>query len=169
MRVEPEIFDYLVSLISDHPVFHNNSNCPQIPVPAQLAIFLNRAGHDGNLASPEDIAQWAGVSVGTVENATKRCLIALVSLHDQAVHLPTADDKEAAKEYIEKETCPEWRNGYLLADGTKIPVFCKPGLHGEAWYDKNKDYSLDAQIIGLPHNLLIVDYTLGHTGSVHDS
>ncbi|KAL1749955.1 hypothetical protein FB107DRAFT_224683 [Schizophyllum commune] len=147
MRVEPEIFDYLVSLISDHPVFHNNSSCPQIPVPAQLAIFLNRAGHDGNLASSEDIAQWAGVSVGTVENATKRCLIALVSLHDQAVHLPTADDKEAAKEYVEKETCPEWRNGYLLADGTKLPVFCKPGLHGEAWYDKNKDYSLDAQVI----------------------
>jgi hypothetical protein len=58
-------------------------------------------------------------------------------------------------------------------------------LHGEAWFDKNKNYSIDCQvcdhrfpfellthafqIICLPHNLLIVDYSLGHTGSVHDA
>jgi DDE superfamily endonuclease len=90
---------------------------------------------------------------------------------------------------VEAATCPKWRNGFLLADGTKFPLFQKPGLHGEAWFNKNKNYSIDCQvcnqssqlqhtnlysshtlqIICQPHNLLITDYSLGHTGSVHDA
>ena len=34
----------------------------------------------------------------------------------------------------------------LLVDGTKFPVFQRPSLHGDAWFDKNKDYSLDCQV-----------------------
>jgi len=83
--------------------------------------------------------------------------------------MPPEEEKERAKEYVEAATCPEWRNGFLLADGTKFVLFQKPGLHGEAWYDKNKNYSIDCQIISLPQSLLIVDYSLGHTGSVHDA
>ena len=33
-----------------------------------------------------------------------------------------------------------------LADGTKFVLFQKPGLHGEAWFDKNKNYSIDCQV-----------------------
>ena len=84
-------------------------------------------------------------------------------------------------------TCPEWWNRFLLTDGTKFVLFQKPGLYGEAWFNKNKNNSIDCQvciqffqmlshcvltyslqIISLPQNLLIVDYSLGHTGSVHN-
>lgn len=34
----------------------------------------------------------------------------------------------------------------MMADGTKFPLFERPGLHGDAWFDKNKDYSLDGQV-----------------------
>lgn len=169
LRVSPAVFDRLVELIEDDPVFHNNSNNRQFPVYIQLAIFLVRIGHYGNAASPENVAQWAGVSTGLVEKATYRCLVAFLRMHDDVVLLPTAEEKERAKEYVEWATCPEWRDGFLLADGTKFPFFQKPGLHGEAWFDKNKDYSSDAQIVATPHNLMIADYSLGHTGSVHDS
>jgi hypothetical protein len=134
-----------VELIEGHDIFHNNSNTPQYPIPIQLAIFLIRVGHYGNASSPEYVAQWAGVCVGTVINATYRCLVAFLALHDEAVMMPPEEEKERAKKYVEEVTCPEWRNGFLLADGTKFALFQKPGLHGEAWFDKNKNYSIDCQ------------------------
>ena len=146
LRVSPDVFDRLVELIEGHVIFHNNSNVPQQPIPTQLAIFLVRVGHYGNASSPEYVAQWAGVCVGTVINATNRCLVAFLALHDQAVMMPPEEEKERAKEYVERLTCPEWRNGFLLADGTKFTLFQKPGLHGEAWFDKNKNYSIDCQV-----------------------
>ncbi|KAF8222862.1 hypothetical protein L208DRAFT_1320042 [Tricholoma matsutake] len=54
--VEPETFDAFVNQIKEHPIFYNNSNCPQLPVHLQLSIFLFCAGHYGNAASPEDAA-----------------------------------------------------------------------------------------------------------------
>lgn len=150
VRVDPDTFDGLLQKIVDHPVFYNNSNVPQAPVTVQLAIFLNRAGHYGNSASPEDIGQWAGVSPGSVNNATNRVIIALLSLHDEAVHLPNTEEKETAKDWVGAQACPEWRDGYLLVDGTKLAVFQRPGLHGDAWFDKNKDYSLDCQVCTSP-------------------
>jgi hypothetical protein len=146
LRVSPIVFDRLVELIENHGVFHNNSHVPQHPVPIQLAIFLVRLGHYGNASAPEYVAQWAGVCIGTVINATSRCLIAFLALHDEAVMMPPEEEKECAKDFVEEATCPEWRNGFLLADGTKFALFQKPGLHGEAWFDKNKNYSIDCQV-----------------------
>src|SRR5438128_9408591 len=56
LRVGPQIFDDILACISDHPVFHNQSNNKQLPVEQQLAIFLNRIGHYGNAVTPNDVA-----------------------------------------------------------------------------------------------------------------
>lgn len=61
LRVEPEIFDDILDLISAHPIFHNNSHNPQLPVSIQLAIFRNRIGHYGNSIAVEYVAQWASI------------------------------------------------------------------------------------------------------------
>ena len=76
---------------------------------------------------------------------------------------------EASKDWSEKKVIREWRDGWLAVDGTTIPLFQKPGLHGEAWFDKSSQYSMNGQFIILLHNLCIVNYSLGHTGSAHDS
>ncbi|KIK11405.1 hypothetical protein PISMIDRAFT_122763 [Pisolithus microcarpus 441] len=68
LHVDPDVFAYLVKKLEGHPVFSNNSNNPQLPVPVQLTIFLNGVGHYGNGAAMEDVAEWAGISVGTVYN-----------------------------------------------------------------------------------------------------
>ena len=146
LRVEPLTFDSLVSRIEDNPIFYNNSNNSQLPVYIQLYIFLFRAGHYGNASSPEDTAQWAGVSVGGVEKCTDRVMVALLSCHDEAVRLPDATEKECSKSYVDKAVCPEWRGGFLLADGSKFPFYQRPGLHGDAWFDKDGMYSIDCQV-----------------------
>jgi hypothetical protein len=56
------------------------------------------------------------------------------------------EEKECTKAYVEAVTCPEWRNRFLLADGTKFILFQKPGLHRDAWFDKNKNYSINCQV-----------------------
>jgi len=111
----------------------------------QLAILLVRIGHYGNASSPEDVAQWAGVSLGTVINATYCCLVAFLALHDEAIMIPPEEEREHAKEYVVAVTCPEWRNGFLLADGTKFPLFQKLELQGKVWFEKKKNYSFDCR------------------------
>jgi hypothetical protein len=34
----------------------------------------------------------------------------------------------------------------MMVDGTKFTLFQQPGLHGNAWFDKNQAYSLDCQV-----------------------
>jgi hypothetical protein len=148
LRVNPEIFDDILDQISDHGIFTNQSNNPQLPVAIQLAIFLNRAGHYGNAISPEDVGQWAGVSVGSVINCTNRVMIALLDQHDTFISFPTADseDAELARKYSESKTCPEWRNGILAMDGTAVDLYTKPGFFGETFYDRKSRYSISCQV-----------------------
>jgi hypothetical protein len=51
--------------------------------------------------------QWLGLSVGGVEKCTDRVVVALLSLHDDAIHFPDASEKEDAKNFVERQTCPE--------------------------------------------------------------
>lgn len=146
LRVLPSTFDGLVAAIEDHPVFENNSNRKQFPVEIQLAIALFRFGHDGNATSVESVAQWAGVSVGLVVKSTRRIMIAFLSMHDTVVRWPSADEKEAAKEWVEAVSCEAWRGGFCMVDGTLIPLFEKPGHHGEAYFDRKSNYSMNVQV-----------------------
>jgi hypothetical protein len=148
VRVLPAVFDELVRRIQDHPIFSTRG---QLPAYFQLAIFLNRAGHYGNAATTEDVGEWAGVSVGTVYNCSSRVMIALVSLHDEVIRWNIQDpacmeEKNRAKAWVEAKTCRGWRNGYLSCDGSCFNLFQKPGYHGETFYDKKSNYSLNCQV-----------------------
>ena len=151
LRMDPEVFVEIVNRISTHPIFYNNSNNPQLAVPVQLAIFLNGIGHYGNAATPNDIAEWAGVSVGTVYNCYKRVMIAILHHHDNLMFFDPLDpldqaDRERAKCWVEARTCKEWRGGFLCVDGTPFNLFQKPGWHGEGFFDRKSNYSLSAQV-----------------------
>src|SRR6267142_1285051 len=147
VHVDPPTFDGILEKIHNHHIFHNNSNAPQIPVETQLTIFLYCAGHYGNAASPKAIGHWAGVSPGTVVNSTNHVMVALLTLHDELIHLPTSEEKESAKEWVAGKVCTGWRDGYLVVDGTKFALFQQPG---NAWFDKNCNYSLDCQVCTVP-------------------
>ncbi|KIJ64804.1 hypothetical protein HYDPIDRAFT_55386, partial [Hydnomerulius pinastri MD-312] len=171
LRVHPLIFDDILDQISDHPIFQNQSNNKQLPISIQLAIFLNRAGHYGNANSPEDIAQWAGVSVGTVINCTNRVMAAILDQHDKFIYVPPkrSEAMQRARDFAESRSCCSWRGGVFAADGSAIKLFAKPGIYGETFFDRKSNYSLNCQLVIMPHNLMIVDYGLGNPGSVHDA
>ncbi len=127
----------------------NRSNSQQFPVEIQLAIALFRFGHEGNAASVDAIAQWAGVSAGLVVKATRRVMIAVLSLHDSVIRCLQRRKKEEARQWVEQAacngSCPAWRDGYCMVDGTPVPLFEKPGYHGEAYFDRKSNYSLSVQ------------------------
>ena len=123
MRVNPSTFDQLVNKIEGHPIFYNNSNCPQLDPAMQLTIFLNHAGHYGNRCSPNDLADWAGSSTGMVQNCTFWIMIAILQLHDEVFRVLPAYNSELARNYIELATCTGWKNGKLTGDGTTFPLF----------------------------------------------
>ncbi|KAJ7467849.1 hypothetical protein B0H11DRAFT_1732547 [Mycena galericulata] len=155
LRVSPETFDALVGKIEGHHIFANNSYCGQTPVHLQLAIALYRFGHDGNAASVEAIAQWAGVSAGLVVKSTHRIIIAFLALHDEVIYWPTEAEKNEAKAWVEAASCEEWSGGYCMVDGTLVPLFEKPGHHGEAYFDRKSNYSLNVQVRTIWYNSIV--------------
>ncbi|KAG6847352.1 hypothetical protein C0991_001977, partial [Blastosporella zonata] len=80
-----------------------------------------------------------------VVKATRRVIIASLHLHDEVIHWPTREEKEAASDWVEEFSCPAWRDGFCMVDGTLIPLFEKPGYHGEAYFDRKSNYSLNVQ------------------------
>lgn len=136
----------LLAKIEGLPVFMSRGQNEQLPVEQQLAIALFRFGHFGNSASVESVAQWAGVSAGMVVNATRQVIQAFLTFHDDVIHYPSAADKENVKEWVEAASCAAWRDGWLFVDGTLIPLADKPGFHGEAYFDRKSNYSLNVQV-----------------------
>jgi hypothetical protein len=129
LRVTPRVFHFVLTLIENHPVFQNSSNVPQMPVEQQLAVTFYRLGHYGNAASIKSVARMAGIGEGTVELFTRCCLTAIISLHDIFVRKLTVEEKEVEKEWIDNRLGFKgtWRNGWVMYDGTIIPLHRKPG------------------------------------------
>jgi hypothetical protein len=148
LRITPPCFDDLVATLQDDPIFSNNSNNSQTPVKEQVAIALYRFGHYGNAASQMKVALWAGVGYGTVGLFTSRVMAATCSDHFRHSALRWASDeaKEAAKAWVENASCPAWRNGWLMVDGTLVPLFMRPGFFGNTWFDRKSNYSLNVQV-----------------------
>jgi hypothetical protein len=111
-------------------------------------LFLNQAGHYGNAITLEDVAQWAGVSVGSVVNCTNCVMIAELDAHDQFVCFPADNSENAdlAHKFAESRTCPEWKGGFLAIDGSTIDLFTKPSYYGETFFDRKSKYFLGCQV-----------------------
>jgi hypothetical protein len=148
LRVTPYTFDKLREKIEDDPVFFNNSNNPQIPVEEQLAITLYRFGHDGNAASQASVGRWAGTGKGSPALHTKRVMTAVLrpTFMNEAVRLPTPEEKIKAKDWVEAHSCRAWRHGWIFVDGTLIPLFDRPHWYGESYFDRKCNYSLNVQV-----------------------
>ncbi|KAF8578055.1 hypothetical protein K439DRAFT_1648881 [Ramaria rubella] len=163
-------FDALLSKIQDHAVFQNNSEKQQLPVNQQLAVVLYRLGHYGNAASMQKVGLWAGFGYGTVDKCTRRVLTAVCDEGFRRVVMkwPSEIQKAEASSWVESRSCSGWRGGWLMVDGTLVPLFARPGFYGNSWYDRKSNYSLNVQLISTP-NLCIIDYGVGLPGSQHDA
>ena len=78
-RMSKTSFAYVLALIQDHYVFRCESNHKQAHVWVQLLVTLNRLGCNGNGASLDRNAMFAGIGHGTVCLYTERVFIAILS------------------------------------------------------------------------------------------
>ena len=148
LRITPQCFDDLIATIRDDPIFHNNSNNFQMPVEVQIAIALYRFGHYGNAASQMKVTLWAGVGYGTASLFTSRVMAAICSerFRRSSLRWTTEEAKEIAKEWVEEASCPSWQDGWLMVDGTSVPLFMRPALFGNTWFDRKSNYSMNVQV-----------------------
>ncbi|KAF8800291.1 hypothetical protein BYT27DRAFT_7227564 [Phlegmacium glaucopus] len=116
LRIDPDCFDALVEVICDDEIFLNNSNNLQMPVEQQVVIALFCFGHYGNAASIMKVAFQFGVGFGTVHLVTTRVLKACCSkkFHSSSIQWANDQMKSEAKDWIEGNSCPAWRNGWLM-------------------------------------------------------
>ncbi|KIK75966.1 hypothetical protein PAXRUDRAFT_171187 [Paxillus rubicundulus Ve08.2h10] len=120
LHVSPEVFQVILSLIEDHPVFLNNSGNAQEAIEAQLGVTLYRMGQHGNDTSLEDIACFVGCSKGAEQ---EKCWV---------------DGHLGFK--------GTWWEGWVMYDGTIIPLYAKPAVNGEAYFTCKSNYGLNAQV-----------------------
>ncbi|KAJ3499981.1 hypothetical protein NMY22_g19418 [Coprinellus aureogranulatus] len=173
LRLSPATFDLLQEALEESVIFQSNSpvdNNKQIPLDQQLAIALYKFGHYGNGASTLNVTLWAGVGYGTVSICVRRVIAAVCSstFRRAAIRWPTDEEKEDAKAWVEATSCPAWRDGWVMVDGTLVPLFARPSFFGTSFFDRKSNYSLNVQLITTP-NLRIIDYGIGLPGSQHDA
>ena len=100
-----------------------------MPVAEQVAIALYHFGHYGNAARAMKVALHFGIGFGTVHLVTTRVLTACCSdsFQNASIHWVNAEEseeKEKAKAWVEEKSLPAWRNGWLMVDGSLVPLFC---------------------------------------------
>ncbi|KAF8835213.1 hypothetical protein BDN67DRAFT_992516 [Paxillus ammoniavirescens] len=151
VHMTPECFNVLLAAIQTDPVFHSQSNRPQMPIDMQLAIALYCFGHYGNAISTTMVSLWAGIGYGTV-CLVINCIMTAVcqeQFRRAALYWPTGEEKEEAKQWM-------------------VLLYSRPGFFGNSWYDRKFNYSLNVQVVLTP-DLRIMDYSVGLPGSQHDS
>lgn len=112
-RIDPVTFNLLVEALKDQPIFHNESNNLQMPIKRQIFIALKRFGTYRNGSSVYEIAEWARIGQGTVNLVTRRVMTAILdsNLRTQHVRWPRDKEKEAAKEWVEAQSIPAFKDG----------------------------------------------------------
>ena len=148
LRIPPLSFHVLLGLIEPHPIFQSGSQNAQVEVEIQLAVTLYRMGRYRNGASVQEVARVAGISEGSVENYTERCLTAIESLHDMFVHQLTPEEKEQEKKWVDKHLGFKgtWWEGWVMYDGAIVVLYPCPGMQGETYYTRKGNYGFNVQV-----------------------
>lgn len=136
-RTTRQGFAILVSRLGDHPVFSNNSRCPQLHPAWQIGIALARFGGGGNGSSVMSKQVLTGLAVGTVVLYTKRVIKAIMSVRGEWVSWPDETRRGEIGQVMRLEGFPGCV-GFI--DGTTIPLSQKPAIDGEVYYDRKGRY-----------------------------
>jgi hypothetical protein len=155
LRMSKPTFDYVLSLIDMHPVFHNNSLNPQMEPRVQLATALERFGCDGNGISTGRVAALMGISFnkaiiylgignGTVPLYTDRTIKAILSLKDEFITWPSDARRKDSSDFFEEEFGIAGAVGII--DGTHIHFHERPHIDGEVFWTRKGRYSVNGTV-----------------------
>jgi len=156
----------LLDLISDNPIFHNESSCKQRSPGLQLYVFLQAMGHDGNGLTNVSISGMHAFGEGTVSVYVERVSTAIRALRHRFVRWPSAAARKvmAARFY---KTYGFYACGIL--DGTFFYFNQAPSVDPHNFFTrKKKAYGLNTQLI-CDLDWKIIGYVLGWPGCTPDT
>lgn len=161
----PRQFNFIIEVIKDHPVFERKGRKPQADIVVQLKVALHVLAHDGSHASDSALARILAVSVGSMENYYKRCVIALCSKITMFLRWPDREKKAKIKEAFGKKGFPDVIGAI---DGTTLPFYRAPSLDKDSWITRNGEFAMGATAICDDRSVFIY-FGTGYPGSCHDS
>ena len=146
-------------------LFTNNSFNEQFSVSLKLAAALLRLGLSGIGASALTIFKRTGISWGAVANSYTRVVRVLILMAENEIKWPHGQERERLKR---REGDYGFPHALFAIDGTTIPLFERPTLDHEAFYDWKSNYSLNA-FIARNCDRIIINAVVGFLGSLHDT
>lgn len=166
-RMSRDSFVFLLSKIKNHPVFHTAKKKKQAPVEYQLMTWLKYVGTEGSGASNANQRNTFGIGYGTADSYRKRVTIAILSLSNEYIKWPDAEERaKICQEIFQKYDFPHC---CMVGDGTLFPFAFEPETEDAPDYSGRKyGYSLTTLIFN-DHNKKIRHFLAGFPGSAHDN
>lgn len=166
MRMTRHSFFKLVCMIFEHDAFKTTGYREQEESVVQIAVLLDRLGHNGNGMASARLASIWGRSEGSLSNYSQRAMVALLSLEPRFLSWPTPEERR------QHASCAQVvRKGFAgcvgFVDGTTIPLERRPSHCGDFFYDRHGQYSWSAQVV-CDIDKRIIFLNLGYTGKTID-
>lgn len=164
MRTTHAGFHAILNIISPHPIFISTSFNPQPPVIIQLALALERLGSNGNGCAVCRMGRDYKRPMGAIVECTRRLIHAIIETSKDYIQWPGQGRREEISAVMALKGFPGCVG---FVDGTNIPLYQRPGMDGETFFDQKKRYSINFQVVCDCDRRIIAFYT-GWPGSCHD-
>ncbi|GJJ78471.1 hypothetical protein EMPS_10830 [Entomortierella parvispora] len=130
LRMTRKSFLKLTWMLFEHEVFQSPGYNKQEQAAVQIAILLDRLGHDGSGMSTARLAETWHRSEGSIYNYTERAMVAILSLQKRFLFWPKSEERVA------HATCGKVAGkGFVgcvgFVDGTTIPFEQRPEVKGD--------------------------------------
>ncbi|SAM82485.1 uncharacterized protein UBRO_21069 [Ustilago bromivora] len=135
-----------------------------------LSVALSRLGCSGNGGGEHDAALQCCCSVGSIVAYTNHTVAGLLKLNNEVMQFALEEERKHAAACVHNTTgVEEWGKGWLVVDGTHIPLAWKPRVHSQEHFCYKGFHSMNVVLVILPHSLQIVESVVGQPGSIQDS
>ncbi|KAJ1584328.1 hypothetical protein NDA11_001280 [Ustilago hordei] len=174
VRMSPEAFNNLAIQLQQTEAFRWNYSSSGVmslnKVQEILSVALYRLGCSGNGGGEHDAALQCGCGVGSIVGYTNHTVAGLLELNNEVMQFASEGERQHASAWVRNTTgVEEWGKGWLVVDGTHIPLAWKPGVLSREHFCYKGFHSINVALVILPHSLQIVESVVGQPGSVQDS
>ncbi len=165
-RISRYSFHWLLQLFIDSPELASVGTKERLPPALHLLLFLKKVGSEGVSANDSQLAQFFGIGKGTVPIMFRRMKSAILSLKEDVISWPTAEEKEIMK--LEIKAKYGFQKCIGIIDGTIIILSQRPDRYGDSYWCRKCCYSLNVQVI-CDNKRKVLYYYGGWPGSVYDN
>ncbi|SAM69402.1 uncharacterized protein UBRO_21041 [Ustilago bromivora] len=134
-----------------------------------LLVALYRLGCSGNGGGECDAALQCGCSVGSIVAYTNHTVTGFLELNNEVMQFALEEERKHAAAWVRNTTGVEkWDKGWLVVNGTHVPLAWKPGVHSQEHFCYKGFHSMNVALVILPHSLWIVESVVGQPDRIQD-